>query len=519
VESLLLNKSKVEIILLGKKKMTYKTKYRILEMIPGIVLWGAFILAISLSFLKPLWIIYFIIVYDFFWFLRIFNFVIYIFASHKKLKEVDGINWFSKVKKTDGWDDLYHVVLMPAYKEPYKVLRDSLQGLVDADYDSKKFIVIISKEERSGKEQLEQYEKDKADLQEKYSHFFKDLIFYIHPSDIPGELPGKGSNDTWAAKKFTKEYVDPQNIPHEKIIISTFDVDTFVYPQYFSRLTYLWLKAEDPHRHSYQPLALYNNNIWDAPPFARVIAYSTTFWHLTEKAKPDRLLTFTSHAMSFKTLVDVGYWENDIVTEDSRIFLQCFDKYDGDYSTIPMYVPISMDTVMSSNLKETAKGQYRQMRRWAWSVEHFPWMIIHFARNKKISFFKKFKYLFNQFEGQFSWATAPIFMFVLGQLPFLVAANKGLKEAVVQNGPFILSLLMTFSMVGIVICTVFSFRFIPKRPENKNRFDAFVMIIQWMLVPFTMIAFGSVPDMDAQTRLLLGGKFRLGFDVTEKHRK
>jgi hypothetical protein len=44
-----------------------------------------------------------------------------------------------------------------------------------------------------------------------------------------------------------------------------------------------------------------------------------------------------------------------------------------------------------------------------------------------------------------------------------------------------------------------------------------MMGLQWFIIPFSMIIFGSLPDIDAQTRLMLG-KY-MGFWVTEKKLK
>jgi hypothetical protein len=240
---------------------------------------------------------------------------------------------------------------------------------------------------------------------------------------------------------------------------------------------------------------------------------------MADKARPERLFTFSSHSMSFKTLVEVNYWETNIVTEDSRIFLQCFDHFNGDYSTIPMYIPISMDTVMGQNLWGTIKGQYKQMRRWAWSVEHFPWMTTHFSRNKKIPWGKKMRYLINQTEGQYSWATGPVFITLLGRLPLWVASREHLSFAIVQNAPFVLEVLMALAMMGVVVAGFLNIFFLPARPPKYKKAKWLFMFLQWLLLPITMIFFGSLPALDAQTRLMLGGKYRLGFDVTFKHRK
>lgn len=499
--------------------MSSKTKYRLLEIIPGLTLWLTFVVAIIMSFIKPLWVIYFIILYDLYWLIRITYFVTYLFISWKKYHDTNQTNWLMEVKKIGGYEKFYHLIILPTYKEGLQVFRETLDGLVAADYDSRKFIVVLSRELRAGEEYTKQFLADAEILQREYGDKFFRFFTLVHPEPLASELPGKGSNATWAAKKIKAEFIDQQNLPYENIIVSNFDCDTHIYPQYFSRLTYLWLTADNPHRHSFQPLALYNNNIWDAPSFARVVANSTTFWLMAEKARPERLFTFSSHSMSFKTLVEVGFWETDVVTEDSRIFLQCFDHFNGEYSTVPMYIPISMDTVMGKNIWGTIKGQYKQMRRWAWSVEHFPWMATHFSHNKKISWGKKIKYLVNQSEGQYSWATGPVFITLLGRLPLYVAAQQHLSFAVVQNAPFILEVLMALAMIGVFVAGFINIFFLPTRPLKYKRSKWLAMILQWFLLPFTMIFFGSLPALDAQTRLMLGGKYRLGFDVTYKHRK
>jgi hypothetical protein len=89
---------------------------------------------------------------------------------------------------------------------------------------------------------------------------------------------------------------------------------------------------------------------------------------------------------------------------------------------------------------------------------------------------------------------------------------------IVQNTPFVLEWLMGLAMLGILVSALFSFLLLPPRPKHQPRRKWIIMALQWLLLPITLIIFGSCPAIDAQTRLMLGGKYRLGFWVTPKER-
>jgi cellulose synthase/poly-beta-1,6-N-acetylglucosamine synthase-like glycosyltransferase len=238
---------------------------------------------------------------------------------------------------------------------------------------------------------------------------------------------------------------------------------------------------------------------------------------MTELTRPERLFTFSSHSMSFRALVDVGFWQKDIVTEDSRIFLQCLLHYKGDYAVTPMYVPVSMDTVMAETWTRSLKNLYLQQRRWAWGAEHFPYLMSRFWHDKTFPLGKKIHHVWTLAEGMYTWATAPIIIFILGYLPFWVAPEALRSSVLFQNTPHTLEMLMRLSMLGMLVSAAISFTLLPHRPAGKHRHRTVFMALQWLLTPITFIGFGSFPAIDAQTRLMFG-KY-LGFNVTEKKRK
>lgn len=494
------------------KKLSDYRKYRILETIPGTLTWTTFTLAIILSFIKPIWVIYFIIVFDLLWLMRILYLQAYMIISYRRFKKAVKVNWLDECKKNEHWDDMYHFIMLPTYKEPIEVIRSTFQSLVNSNYPKDKFIVTFAIEERDKERAMANAEI----IQKEFGHEFYKLLVVEHPANIPGEMPGKGSNIAWAGRK-TKEFIDSQNIPYDKVIVSSFDVDTCVHREYFGYLTNMYLNHPNPTKTSFQPVPLFNNNIWDSPALMRVVANGTTFWLMTEQLRPERLFTFSSHSMSFQALVDIDFWQNDIVTEDSRIFLQCYLEYDGDYTVTPMYIPVSMDTVMGNNIWESLKNQYKQQRRWAYGIEHFPYMIWFFKKNKKIKWREKFHYVWNMGEGHFSWATAPILIFILGRLPLAVARYQDSPSVAAQTAPYVLEWLMAAAMIGLLLMAIFSTTLLPKIPEKKHKIKFVEMLLQWVLFPITMIVFGSIPAIDAQTRLMFG-KY-MGFNVTEKIRK
>lgn len=487
-------------------------RYRLLEMVPGLLVWTTFLIALTLSFVRPLWAIYFIIIFDVFWLVRVVYLTVYLLISYQRFVAARRKPWHSMCASLPGWRSMYHLIVIPTYQESAEVLRETFACLVRSDYPMDRCIVVLATEARD----LPRASEVGVAIRREFGDRFAAFLVTQHPTELPGEVAGKGANIAWAGRR-AKELIDRLGLRYDQVIVSTFDVDTCVTQNYFSALTYTYLTHPKPTRTSYQPVPLFTNNIWDAPALARIAAHSTTFWMLTEQARPERLFTFSSHSMSFQALVDVDFWQSDIVTEDSRIFLQCLLRYDGDYTVTPLPIAISMDAVRAKSLWRSLVNLYKQQRRWAYGVENFPFMAWYFARTKDIPRSTKLHYMWNQLEGVYSWATAPILIFVLGRLPLAIANYTENTSALVQNAPFVLERLMLIAMVGLVPAAILSTILLPVKRHPGRFIRLPLMVLQWLLFPIVMIVFGSIPATDAQTRLMFGRY--LNYWTTEKSRR
>jgi len=484
---------------------------RFWEMFPGLLVWGTFLLAIVCSFLQPLWVIIFIIVFDLLWLFRVLYFNIFTVIAWVQYRRTLNTNWTEKLSSIPAAKNIVHLLFLPTYQEEYEIIQATLHSLTQNTLSLQQLIVVLCGEEADQVRFSEIAER----AQREFGLRFKRLYTTVHPNGLSDEIPGKGSNLHWAGMEIAERLSrDFPKLKDEDVVVSAFDVDTIAHAQYFSYLTYLYCTIPNPTRSSYQPVALFSNNIWTASAPVRIGAFGTTFWLFGELARPDRLWTFSSHSMPWVMLKDVGFWQKDIVSEDSRIFMQAFLHYHGDYRVTPLYLPVSMDAVKGKTYVDSLKALYVQMRRWAWGVEHLPYIINGFRHDKLIPLRKKMIYVFNHIEGMYTWATAPILMFILGWLPLQLA--HGQSNALVQAAPFTLEQLMRFAMIGVLVSAVLALTLLPRRPQDVGKYTWLVMIFQWALLPITFIVFGSFPAIEAQTRLMLG-KY-LGFHVTKKMR-
>ena len=496
--------------------------YRIFEIFPGALSWLTLLGSIFLSWKAPFVIAYLMIVFVIYWLVRTVYYGFHLKTGFNKMAEHEKINWLEKLEKLPvanyslpitNWRDIYHLILLPNRHEPIQIIRESLQSLIDSDYPKDKMIVVLSFEKREGPGRKIIAEKIKKEF---HGKFFK-LLITFHPDDIPGELIAHGSNDTWAAKQAQKLVIDPLDVPYENVIVSCFDIDAFVFPKYFSCLTWHYLTNKKPTRTSFQPIPLYINNIWQAPVLSRVFSFSASFWQIMCQERPEKMLTFSSHSMSFKALTDVGFKQTNVVSDDSRIFWQCFLHYDGDYRVQPIFYPISMDANVAKSFRRTLINMYKQQLRWAYGMGDIPYFLFGFLRNKKIPLRKKISLGFEIIEGHWSWATVPILIFSLGWLPIFLGGAIFSGSLLAYSLPRIASKIMTLAMAGLIGSIYFSISLLPPKPPEYGRFKHLFFIFGWLLLPATMILFTSVPALDAQTRWMLG-KY-MGFWCTPKIRK
>jgi hypothetical protein len=544
---------------------------RFFEILPGFLTWFTLISMFVFSFIAPIWVALFIIVYDIYWLHRTIYIATYSIMAYRKMKRWDKVDWlyrlkninqieklqkqtkkelnqlkkdlkinkldskqrkqikkailerknFSKRLKQDfknkdhflNWKDVYHVVMLPTAGEPAEIIEPAIASIEKSAYPNDKIIILLALEEREPKKDRD----EKVEiLKNKFGDKFYDFLVTVHKVKA-GEMKCKASNTTFAAKELRK-YLENKKIPLENVILSNFDCDTQIHPQYLAALSYEYVVSPNRLQQAYQPLPMYHNNIWDTVAPVRIIVTGSSFWHMVESMRPEHMVTFSSHSEPFKTIVDVDYWPVNVISEDSVIYWKAYDYFDGNYEVQPIYLPVSLDAVLSDNYLGTIANQYKQKRRWAYGIENLPMLVRAFKDNPKISFFKKIKHAWTMLEGHHSWATSPFILALLGWLPLIFGGDAFNESVLAHNLPIFTRTLMTMALVGLVISMFLSFLIMPPRPKRYSRKKYLALFFQWILAPFIAPILGASPAVDAQTRLMFG-KYFGSFWVTPKNKK
>lgn len=529
--------------------------YRLLEIIPGSITWTLLTAPIILSFFYPIAVAYFIIAFDIFWLLKSIRMSFSLVRGHQKSQEAISINWGNRLMELyDVEKSLYyanshleqatarnaprsyvaslkkevdrlsllvehqtilfdpkkitHCIIMPLYNESIEVIRPAIDALTKSNYDLKKILFVFSYEERGGVES----KKTALQLEKEFDGAFGEYVTYMHPDGIVGELKGKGANISFAGKKVLKR-INKKGIPTHDVIVTTLDCDHRVHPEYLSSLTYAYCTNPSRRHNAFQPLALFNNNIWDVPAPMRVIATSNSFWVMIESVRQGRLRNFASHAQSLDALEDTDFWSITSPVEDGHQFYRSYFTFNGDYAVDPLFIPIYQDAVLAGSYPRTFLAQFKQLQRWAYGISDFPFVVKNSIKNKEIPLGNKLIQIGRLLEGHLSWATAPLILTFAAWAPLYLNVSFN-KQALAHQLPIVASNILTLATVGLFVTIWISFIMLPKRPAHHGRYKIIFMILQWVLVPITAIVFGAFAAISAQTRLMLG-KY-LGFTVTEK---
>ncbi|OQA53407.1 MAG: hypothetical protein BWY44_00224 [Candidatus Omnitrophica bacterium ADurb.Bin292] len=530
-----------------------KVLQRVLEIIPGTLSWVLIVGLFLLAFWQPVAVAIIIIVFMLSWVMRLFYYLIFLGLSYARIRYEKGTDWISRVRGLDrfedyaeqvrrekpiggigtrlsAWslhkdleeirrrnafpppsDEIYHIILIPVIKESREVLEGSLEGLLQNREFLNRMLVVVALESRAEAS----IKSGVRELKERYASQFFGFQVVEHPDGLLGESRVKGANISFAAK-IAGEFLKKRNINFENVIISCLDADTIVGADYFSCLTYAFMVCPDRHRASFQPIPVYHNNIWEVPGFARVVETGSSFFQLVETTNPEKLVTFSSHSMSFKALVDVGYWPPDMVSDDSSIFWKAYIHFDGDYRVVPIPVTVSMDVVNSGSWWRTCVSLYEQKRRWAWGVENFPLVIRGFLKNSKISLFDKCRHAFKLLEGHVTWAAMPFLLTFAGWFPAILAGKEFSGTVLYFNAGRVTQTIFGLSSLVVIGTVIFSMWLLPPKRKRFNLFWTFVHSLEWLLVPVILIFFSALPALDAQTRLMMGK--RLSFMSSDKKR-
>ena len=522
--------------------------YRFFEILPGFISYGAIILLFILSWIDPVAgsIYLFIIIAS--TLVKAIGVAFRTIQGYEVIKRAERVDWRARIEELkkphesyekyvgeesksyhfaehvenlklmaampNDYPDpskIYHVVIVAAYNEGIEILRPSINAIKKSSFPNDHIIVALAYEERGG----EPMAKTAKALQNEFKGVFKEFMLVKHPDGLPNEVVGKGPNLTYAGEKVAA-YVKNKHIPIENTIVTSLDSDNRMHEKYLDSVAYEFITHSNRQRLSYQPVSLFTNNIWDAPAPTRVIAVSNSFFNVITTMRPHLLRNFASHSQPLQALDAMDFWSKRTIVEDGHQYWRSLFFFGGDYSVLPIRIPIYQDAVVDETFMKTVKAQFVQVRRWYYGASDIAYVGTKLFTKKErrpVPFWQLFPKFWRLLDGHVTLAIlAPIVAFG-GWVPMIM--NVSSHAMVAYNLPNIVSIVETFASIGLIVSVLVSFKLLPKRPAKYRKSKSIGMFLQWILMPITSIVYQSVAAFYAQTRLMLG-LYMEKFDVTKK---
>ena len=493
---------------------------RLLEILPGALTWFVLLVpvltafAIRLNDPSMLWILGVgAILLDLYWFGRTTFTVRCVRRSLKALEATQRFDWWAYCQALETElppggprpSQVVHCALIPTYTERYEVLRATVEALVKQSYpDRQRVCAIITRvTDHGGIENVTR-------LREEFGDRF---LAFIHIKDplLPGIVVGKSAAMAYGGPEL-KRHCDELGLDPRTTLVTDLDSDFRLHPQYFAYLTAQFCAAGDRLTSIWQPVPIFLNNMWRVPAAVRVMATAATQWQMFLHQNPHRLVMFSSYTMSLHLLDEVGYWDADVIPEDSRFFWKSFFRYGAGLNVRPAFLPVLGDAPRARDYGSTHLSQYNQIKRWAWGATDIPYVTTRILHHPEIPAKLRMRRFSLLIANHLTWATLPLLLFFGGALPAFIDLDYSLSTAATVIG-YTTAGILTITLLNTVLLIQVDRRLCPKPagwPWWRRRWAD----LQLFLYPVVGLALSVIPALEAQTRLMFGAY--LEYKVTEK---
>src|SRR3990167_1124545 len=481
--------------------------YSVAEKIVPILTITTILLPVWMSPVHPAIASYFILGYLIYFLYKSIKTVYFAAISFNLLKKAGKIHWLKKLEKEKSHRDYYHYIIITNYKESVSKMDETLKYIKEQHYPKDRISIILAMEEREGQPAKER----SAILSKKYAADFREFDTTYHRL-IPGEIVGKASNETYAAK-FIDRLITKNNLDRKKVLITVCDADSLLPSDYLSYLTLEYIHDKKRLFHFYWAPVLLYNNFWKLSLPIRVQSILSSVVRISILPQRENLIHVSTYSTNMWLLKEVGFWDPDIIPEDWHIWFQAFFKFGEEVRTLPIYLPISADAVYTNGFWNTFRNRYEQEKRWAWGVSDIPYAIVRCFDTPHIKPIVKIRKLWFLVEHHLFWPSSFFILTLSAYIPPLI--NPMFKRTVMG---FLLPKLSSFILTVSSLLLIFILYFDHKMREKvkvKTELKKLPMLfIQWYFLPVITFFFGSLPALDAHIRILFGKKIE--YKVTEK---